>query len=436
MPYDVVIAGGGFGGLYAARRLERRLPRHSARILLVTDVNFLLYTPLLPGAAAGSLEPRHVVVPLREELGWADIRLGRVTGANPAADELRVVTVDGRHETLHYDQLIVTVGSVSRVLPVPGLAEHGLGFKTLADAIALRNRALLNLEIAESLPDDEARRAYLTFVFVGAGYAGLEGIAELQDYVADVIDRYPRCRIVGTRFVLVEARERVMPEIPASLAEFATRELRGRGMEIQTNTMLSSADQDAVTLSTGERIPTRLLCWTAGVRPAPVVGELGLPLGPSGRIEVDPTMRVAGSSNVWAIGDAAAVPDPAKRRQAPSPPTCQHAIRQGRRVAENVAATLSGGKPRPFRYRTLGVFVDMGQHKAVATILGLRLRGFPAWFVARTYHLALMPGLVRKVRLAVDWTVGLLFGRASAELGQLGHPPVLSDTSSETVSSR
>jgi NADH:ubiquinone reductase (H+-translocating) len=436
VPYDVVIAGGGFGGLYAARRLERRLPRHSARILLVTDVNFLLYTPLLPGAAAGSLEPRHVVVPLREELEWADIRLGRVTGANPDADELRIVTVDGREETLHYDQLIVTVGSVSRVLPVPGLAEHGLGFKTLADAIALRNRALLNLEIAESLPDDDARRAYLTCVFVGAGYAGLEGIAELQDYVADVIDRYPRCRIVGTRFVLVEARDRVMPEIPASLAEFATRELRGRGMEILTNTMLSSADRDSVTLSTGERIPTRLLCWTAGVKPAPVVGELGLPLGPSGRIEVDATMRVAGSSNVWAIGDAAAVPDPAKRRQAPSPPTCQHAIRQGRRVAENVAATLTGGKTQPFRYRTLGVFVDMGQHKAVATILGLRLRGFPAWFVARSYHLALMPGLVRKIRLAADWTVGLLFGRASAELGQLGHPPVLSDAPSETVSSR
>jgi NADH dehydrogenase len=436
VPYDVVIAGGGFGGLYAARRLERRLPRHSARILLVSDVNFLLYTPLLPGAAAGSLEPRHVVVPLREELEWADIRLGRVTGADPARDELSIVTVDGRDETLHYDQLIVTPGSVSRVLPVPGLAEHGLGFKTLADAIAMRNRALLNLEIAESLPDDEARREYLSFVFVGAGYAGLEGIAELQDYVADVIDRYPRCRIVGTRFVLVEARERVMPEIPASLAEFATRELRGRGMEIRTNTMLSSAEQDAVTLSTGERIPTRLLCWTAGVRPAPVVRELGLPIGPGGRIEVDATMRVAGSSNVWAIGDAAAVPDPAKRRQAPSPPTCQHAIRQGRRVAENVAATLTGGRPQPFRYRTLGVFVDMGQHKAVATILGVRLRGFPAWFAARTYHLAMMPGLARKVRLAADWTVGLVFGRASAELGQLGHPPVLSDAPEEAAQIR
>jgi NADH dehydrogenase len=427
VPYEVVIAGGGFGGLYAARRLERRLPRHSARILLVTDVNFLLYTPLLPGAAAGSLEPRHVVVPLREELEWAEIHLGRVTGANPAANEVSVDTVDGRHETLRYDQLIVTVGSVSRVLPIPGLAEHGLGFKTLADAIALRNRALLNLEIAESLPDDESRIEYLTCVFVGAGYAGLEGIAELQDYVADVIDRYPRSRAVGTRFVLVEARERVMPEIPASLAEFATRELRGRGMEIRTNTMLSSAEQNAVTLSTGERIPTRMLCWTAGVRPAGVVPDLGLPIGPAGRIEVDATMRVTGSSNVWAIGDAAAVPDPAQHRRAPTPPTCQHAIRQGRRVAENVAATLRGGKPKPFRYRTLGVFVDMGQHKAVATVLGVRLRGFPAWFAARTYHLLMMPGLARKIRLAVDWTVGLAFGRASAELGQLGHPPVLSD---------
>jgi NADH:ubiquinone reductase (H+-translocating) len=434
--YDVVIAGGGFGGLYAARRLERRLPRHSARIVLVSDVNFLLYTPLLPGAAAGSLEPRHVVVPLREELEWADLQLGRVTGAEPDRNEVYVDTVDGRSETLHYDQLIVTPGSVSRVLPVPGLAEHGLGFKTLADAIALRNRALLNLEIAESLPDDAARREYLSFVFVGAGYAGLEGIAELQDYVADVIDRYPRCRIVGTRFVLVEARERVMPEIPASLADFATRELRGRGMEIRTSTLLESVEANAVTLSTGERIPTRLLCWTAGVKPAPVVRHMGLPLGPEGRIEVDSTMRVTGRENVWAIGDAAAVPDPAKQRRAPTPPTCQHAIRQGRRVAENVAATVRGRSPRPFRYRTLGVFVDMGRGKAVATILGLRLRGFPAWFAARSYHLAMMPGLARQVRLAIDWTVGLLFGRASAELGQLGHPASLDDRQEEMAATR
>jgi NADH:ubiquinone reductase (H+-translocating) len=421
MANDIVIAGGGFGGMYAARRLERRLPRHSARITLVSDLNFLLYTPLLPGAASGSLEPRHVVVPLREELDWAEMRLGRVESADPARNELAVRTVDGREEVLHYDQLIVSLGSVSRVLPVPGLAEHALGFKTLADAIALRNRALLHLEIAESLPDEDSRREYLTFVFVGAGYAGLEGLAEMQDYVADVMERYPRSRLAGARFVLVEARDRLMPEIPAPLADFASRELRRRGIEIRTNTMLDSMDERSATLSTGERIAARTVCWTAGVQPPAVVGRLGLPLV-NGRIDVDATMRVKGYEAVWAIGDAAAVPDPATRRRQATPPTAQHAIRQGRRVAENVAAVMSGGKPKPFRYRTLGVFVDMGQHQAVAQMIGVPLRGFPAWFAARTYHLVMMPGLARRVRLAVDWTSGMVFGRASADLGQLGHP--------------
>ena len=426
MANDVVIAGGGFGGLYAARRLERRLPRHSARITLVSDVNFLLYTPLLPGAASGSLEPRHVVVPLREELDWTEMRLGRVESADPARNELAVRTVDGREEVLHYDQLIVSLGSVSRVLPVPGLAEHALGFKTLADAIALRNRALLHLEIAESLPDEDSRREYLTFVFVGAGYAGLEGLAEMQDYVADVMERYPRSRLAGARFVLVEARDRVMSEIPAPLAEFASRELRRRGIEIRTDTMLDSMDERSATLSTGERIAARTVCWTAGVQPPAVVGRLGLPLV-DGRIDVDATMRVKGHNDVWAIGDAAAVPDPAKRRRQATPPTAQHAIRQARRVAENVTAAMSGGKPKPFRYRTLGVFVDMGQHQAVAQMIGVPLRGFPAWFAARTYHLVMMPGLARRARLAIDWTSGLVFGRASADLGQLGHPVLVAE---------
>jgi NADH dehydrogenase len=425
--FDVVIAGGGFGGLYAARRLERQLPRHSARIIVVSDVNFLLYTPLLPGAAAGSLEPRHVVVPIREELKWADLIVGRVTGADPGVNELYVRTLDERDETLRYDQLVVSLGSVSRVLPIPGLAEHALGFKSLAEAIAVRNRALLNLEIAESLPDDESRREYLTFVFVGAGYAGVEGIAELQDYVNDTIERYPRCRAAGTRWIIADMLDRIMPEIPASLAEFASRELRARGIELRTGTRLERMDEHSATLSTGERVPTRSVCWTAGVKPPAIVRQLGVPLTSAGRIDVDATMRVRGQDNVWAIGDAAAVPDPAQRRRQPTPPTAQHAIRQGRVVGGNVAAALAGEKPRPFRYRTLGVFVDLGQHKAVATMLGLRLRGFPAWFAARTYHLAMMPGMARRVRLAADWTVGLLFGRASAELGQLGHPPSLQD---------
>jgi NADH:ubiquinone reductase (H+-translocating) len=443
MALNVVIAGGGFGGLHAARRLERRLPRHSARITLVTDQNFLLYTPLLPGAASGSLEPRHVVVPLREELDWTDIRIARVTGVDPVAKTVAMDLLDGSHSEMRYDQLIVSLGSVSRVLPIPGLAEHGVGFKTLPDAVGLRNRALLSLETAEELDDPEQRRQYLTFVYVGAGYAGLEGIAELQDYVADVIDRYPRCRLDGTRWILVEATDRVMPEIPASLAEFATRELRGRGIEIHAGTLLEEVGDGWARLSTGETVPTRTVCWTAGVKPPAVVRELGLPLTDQGRIETDSTLRVAGQPCVWAIGDSAAVPDPAHKGRRPSPPTAQHAVRQGKVVADNVAATLAGRSLRRFRYRTLGVFVDMGQHKAVATMLGVRLRGFPAWFAARTYHLAMMPGTARRLRLMVDWTVGLMFGRASAELGALGHPEGLgaqldppADRASEATGSR
>jgi NADH:ubiquinone reductase (H+-translocating) len=425
MAWDIVIAGGGFGGYYAARTLERVLPPHSARVTLVNDVNFLLYTPLLPGAAAGTLEPRHVVVPLREQLRTTDLWLGRVSGAEPAHNCLTVDSLDRRRHHLRYDQLIVALGSISRTLPIPGLVEHAIGFKTLSEAIALRNRVLWQLEIAETIPDAEQRAEYLTFVFVGAGYAGLEGLAELQDFMSDVIDLYPRCRVQGMRFVLVEAQERVMPEVAPDLAAFAERELRGRGIEIRTGTTIEEVTARTVRLRGGEVIPTRTVAWTAGVKPPPVVARLGLPLTDAGRIDVDQTMRVRDHMNVWAIGDAAAVPDPARKGQ-PSPPTAQHAIRQGRRVARNVAAELgASGRVKPFRYRTLGVFVDMGRHQAVASTMGIKWRGFPAWFLARTYHLANMPGMRRKLRLVTDWTVSLLFDRDTSELGQLGHPPEL-----------
>lgn len=425
MAWNVVIAGGGFGGFYAARTLERVLPHNSARVTLVSDVNFLLFTPLLPGAAAGTLEPRHVVVPLREQLRSTDLWLGRVTGAASERGELLVDSLDGRRHELRYDQLIVALGSISRSQPVPGLSEHGIGFKTLADAIALRNRVVSMLEIAETVHDAQARAEYLTFVFVGAGYAGLEGLAELQDFMTDVLDLYPRCKVQGVRWVLLEARDRVMPEVAPSLAAFAERELRGRGIEIHTGVTTASVAEREVRLSDGRAIATRTVVWTAGVRPNPVIAQLGLPLAPDGRLEVDRTMRVAGHPNVWAIGDAAAVPDPARKGH-PSPPTAQHAIRQGRRVARNVAAELGAGhRVRPFAYRTRGVFVDLGRHQAVASTMGIRWRGFPAWFLARTYHMSNMPGAKRKLRLLVDWTVALLFSRDTSELGQLGHPQEL-----------
>ena len=423
--HDVVIAGGGFAGAYAARELEKVLPRQSTRLILVNDVNFLLYTPLLPEAAAGTLEPRHVVTPLRDILERTYLRLGAVTGHDPERHLVELTTHDGEVEELRYDQLLIALGSVSRSLPIPGLDRHAIGFKSLADAIWLRNHIVETLEAANASELPERRAELLTYVFVGGGYAGVEALAELQDFAADAMDNYPRARLQGMRWILVEARERVMMEIAPDLAEFASRELRGRGIEIRTGTLIDRVTERSVTLSSGEDVPTRTVCWTAGVKPHPVVAKLGLALTESGRIRADRFMQVHGRSDVWAIGDAAAVPDPARKGEA-SPPTAQHALRQGRTVARNVAHALgSGARPRPFRYRTLGVFVDMGRHQAVASTLGLKWRGFPAWFLARTYHLYAMPGFGRQLRLVTDWTVGLLFGRDSSELGQLGHPQPL-----------
>jgi NADH:quinone reductase (non-electrogenic) len=435
-----VIAGGGFGGFYAARALERQLAAQSARVTLVNDANFLLYTPLLPGAAGATLDPRHVVVPLRSQLRRTDLVIGQVTGAKPAARTLGVRRIDGEQLELGYDQLIVALGSVSRTLPIPGLAEHAIGLKSLSDATALRNQVLSCLDIAESLEDPVRRSEYLGFVFVGAGYAGVEGLAELQDFAAQAIELYPRCRVQGMRWVLVEAKGRIMQEVPQSLSEFAERELRGRGIEVRTDSTLREVSARQATLSDGEAISARTVVWTAGVKPSPAVGKLGLPLDREGRVLVDPMMRVAASSGVegalasalgpagrgqvWAIGDCAAVPD-AFRSGQPCPPTAQHAIRQGRLVARNVAATLQGDTVRPFRYRTKGVVAELGRNKAVAITLGLRWRGLPAWFIARTYHLLLMPGLGRRLRLLADWNVALLFGRDASSPGRLGSPTPL-----------
>ena len=436
MAWNVLILGGGFAGLTAARRLERHLPAQAAKVTLVNDVNFMLYTPLLPGAAGGTLEPRHVVVPLREELRSTRLRLGEVLDADPDRKVVRI-RPSGSTETeeLPYDQLVIALGGTSRTFPIPGLKEHARGFKTIAEAIALRNRVIETLEQAENLEDPAARDALLTYVVVGAGYAGLEGIAELQDLASDVVELYPRCRVHGLRFVLVEAKDRVMSEIQADLAHFAEDELRRRGIEIATSTTVERVSADSIELSSGEVVPTRTVCWTAGVIPHPVVGRLGLPLDGQGRLKADRFCQVEGRPDVWAIGDAAAIPDPARPGR-PSPPTAQHAVRQAKVVAHNVVGALGGaGKRRPFRYRTLGVFVDMGRHQAVASTMGIKWSGFPAWFLARSYHLAMMPGTKRKIRLVTDWTVGLLFGRDASELGQLGHPPHLDGGGLEEQSS-
>jgi NADH:ubiquinone reductase (H+-translocating) len=437
--WQVVIAGGGFGGFYAARALERLLAAQSTRVTLVNEANFMLYTPLLPGAAGATLDPRHVSVPLRAQLRRTELVIGRVSGADPGAGTLAVERIDGQAIELPYDQLVIALGSVSRTLPVPGLAEHAIGLKSLSDATALRNQVLECLDIAESLEDSDLRREYLGFVFVGAGYAGVEGLAELQDFAAQAIELYPRCRTQGMRWALVEARERIMQEVPPSLSSHAERELRRRGIEVHTSITLQSITERTATLSSGDEIPARTVVWTAGVKPSPVVSKLGLALDRAGRIVVEPTMRVEPSTlpahapAIWAIGDCAAVPD-AHRPGQSSPPTAQHAVRQGRLVARNVAAALAGNPPKPFRYKTKGVVAELGQGEAVAITLGIRWRGFPAWLIARTYHLLLMPGMGRRLRLLLDWNVALLFGRDTSSPGRLGHPTPLESERSDDPS--
>ncbi len=428
----IVIAGGGFGGFYAAKSLERSRAHHRAKVALVNETNFMLYTPLLPGAAGGTLDPRHVVVPLRSQLKQTELIVGRVMGADPERGTIGVRRKDGIEVELGYDHLVVALGSVSRTLPIPGLAEHGIGLKSLADATGLRNRVLTCLDIAESLESEQARAEYLSFVFVGAGYAGLEGLAELQDFAQQAISNYPHCKSQGTRWLLVEAQDRIMGEAPPSLSAFAAGELEARGIEIATGTTLESVDGHGAVLSNGARVKARTVVWTAGVRPSPAVAELGMPLDKAGRIPTDRELRVFDRPGVWAIGDCAAVPDPA-RRDGSCPPTAQHAIRQGRLVAQNIAAVLGGRDVKPFRYRTKGVVAELGHNKAVAITLGLRWRGLPAWLIARTYHLLLMPGLGRKLRLLADWNIALLFGRDASSPGVLGTPQPLETLASAKV---
>ena len=428
----ILIAGGGFGGLYAARSLERIATVCGARVTLINDANYMLYTPLLPGAAGATLDPRHVVVSLRSQLPRTELLIGKVTGADPQNGVLCVNRIDGEQITLGYDQLLVALGSVSRMVPIPGLAEHAMGLKSLSDATALRNQILICLDIAESLEDPLRRAEYLSFVFIGAGYAGIEGLAELQDFACHAIKLYPRCRAQGMRWVLIEARERIVPEVPQSLSAFVQRELLGRGIEVNTGTTLAAVTSSRAALSSGEQIPARTVVWTAGVQPSPATASLGLPLDDSGRIVTDREMRVVGLSGVWAIGDCAGVPNPARRGE-PCPPTAQHAIRQGRLVARNICAAIEHLKVRPFRYRTTGMVVELGHNKAVAMTLGVRWRGLPAWFIARTYHLFLMPGFGRKLRLLMDWNVALLFGRDTSSTGRLGSPTPLQSSRSEGI---
>jgi NADH:ubiquinone reductase (H+-translocating) len=405
-----LVLGGGFAGSYVARLLGKR------GATIVSPENFMLYTPMLPEAASGTLEPRHVVVPLRMMCPHAELILGRAVAVDLPNHHVRVETEEGLF-SLAYSNLVVALGAVVRTLPIPGLAEHGLGFKSLADAIYLRNHVLRRLEAAAVAASDAHRERELTFVFVGAGYAGVEALAELSDLVRDALRYYPSLRDAPQHWVLVDVAPKILPEIPTRLGDYAAEQLAHRGVEILTGTTLERAEPHAVYLSGGRRILTSTLVWTAGVRAHPTLAEFGLPVDDRGRVRVDSSLRVEGFDDVWALGDGARVPNEATPGKF-DPPTCQHALRQARRLARN----LRNGERKPYRYRMLGQVATLGRYKGIADVVGLRLRGFPGWFVTRTYHLYQLPLVSRKLRVVTDWTTSLFFRRDIAELGMLGHP--------------
>jgi NADH:ubiquinone reductase (H+-translocating) len=404
-----LVIGGGFAGGYVARLLGKR------GATIVSPENFMLYTPLLPEAASGTLEPRHVVVPLRMMCQHAELLLGRATSLDVRQKRALVETEEGL-VTVTFDHVVVALGAISRTLPIPGLADHALGFKTLADAIYLRNHVLLRLEAAAAAASDGHRRRELTFVFVGAGYAGVEALAELSDLVRDALRYYPTLRDVPQRWVLVDAAPKILPEIPRSLGDYAARQLARRGVDIRVNTTLTSVGPHAALLSDGDEILASTVVWTAGVRANPVNELFGLPLDERGRVKVEPTLQVEGLPHVWALGDGARVPNEATPGEY-DPPTCQHALRQARRLVKNLT-----GEPKPYRYRMLGQVATLGRYKGIAEVPGALLRGFPGWFVTRTYHLYQLPLVTRKLRVVVDWTTALFFRRDIAELSMLGHP--------------
>jgi len=417
----VVIAGAGFAGFHAARRLGR-LARGKLDVVLVNPTNYFLYLPLLPEVAAGILDPRTVAVPLTSSRGVRPV-LGAVTDIDTGDRQLTVSDPEGNRRTLGYDQLVVALGSVNKLLPIPGVADYAHGFRSLAEALYLRDHLLRQIALADLTDDQAERDARCTFMVVGAGYTGTEVAASGQLFTEIAARR--RAGLAGQRlrWLLIDLAPRIMPELGPRLSASATKVLSARGVDIRTGTSVEHAAADGVRLSDGEVVPTRSLIWCVGVRPDPTVARLGLPMQ-KGRLTVDEYLTVPGHPEIHACGDAAAVPD-LTRPGSITAMTAQHAERQGKLVASNIAAGhgLGGGRIRPYLHHDLGFVVDLGGTQAAADPLGVRLSGLPAKAVTRGYHLLSMP--VNRTRIASDWVLDAVFPRQLVELGVIRSPAVL-----------
>jgi NADH dehydrogenase len=405
----ILVLGGGFGGIHAAMHLEKALrTNEGVEITLVSRDNFFLFTPMLHEVAASDLDITHIVSPIRTLLRRTTVFIGDVESVD--LRRRRVVVSHGfdRHShELEYDHVVFALGSITNFYGLPGLEQRALTMKTLGDAIHLRNRVIATLEEGDT-ECAAGGDGLLTFVVAGGGFAGVETAAGVNDFVREAMTFYPRLTPERIRMVLVHSGPLILPELGDKLGAYAQRKLAARGIEILTSAKVARVTSEGVTLEDGRHIPSRLVVWTAGTSPHPLIHELPCGLD-RGRIVVDQTLAVPGWPGVWAVGDCAVVPD--RRTGKPHPPTAQHALREAKVVAKNIVAALEGRALNPFDFRTIGQLAAIGRRTGVARVFGVNFSGFPAWWLWRTIYLSKLPRLEKKIRVAIDWTLDLMFSK-------------------------
>jgi len=408
----VLILGGGYAGMSAAQRLEQLYARDpDLEITLVSQSNFLLFTPMLAEVAASALESQHISTPLRAVCPRTRFFHAAVEAIDPASQTVQVRANSFTPvKTVHYDQLVLALGAVPNFYDLPGLEANAFTLKTLQDATELRNHVISLLERADAEQNEPERRRLLTFVVAGAGFAGVEILASLFDMVHSILRFYPEIPRDELRFILVHSQSRILPELTPELAAYAQRKLENRGIEFVLGVRVTGATPDKVQLNDDSHLPTCTLIWTAGNQPNPLLKTLPGELDRRGAVVTDSALRVKGLTNVWAVGDCAVIPD-VDNENKPFPPTAQHALREGKVVAENIAAVLHNKSPKPFRFKTIGLLVSLGHRTAAAEIFGHRFSGLLAWFMWRTIYWGKLPGLEKKMRVAIDWTIDLFFPR-------------------------
>ncbi|MEU4214172.1 NAD(P)/FAD-dependent oxidoreductase [Actinoplanes sp. NPDC026623] len=419
----IVIVGAGFAGYEAARTLLRR-SRGAAEVVLLNPTDYFLYLPLLPEVAGGVLDPRRVTVPLSDTLPGVRLVLGQADGVDVDARTVWFTGPEGERGALGYHRLVLAAGSVNKLLPIPGVADHAHGFRGIPEALHLRDHVIRQIELADAATDPAERTARLTFVVVGAGYTGTEVAAQMQLLTHDVLSRHPRLAGTRARWMLLDTADHVLPGMDEKLSATAEHVLTGRGVEVEMGTSVAVATGTGVKLTDGRFVESHTLVWCVGVRPDPLAQSTGLPMT-KGRLEVDEYLAVPGHPEILACGDAAAVPDPAHPDR-PTPMTAQHALRQGRLAAHNIAASYGSGRRRPYRHRDLGFVVDLGSWQAAANPLHLPLSGPAARLVTRGYHLTALPA--NRVRTAADWLFTAVGSRPAVQLGLVPGPAVPLDS--------